>query len=206
MGVVKYNAGVEDHRVLERWENMKPKLEPTLRNDAKGLIRDLIAAAGGCLKGSVRLYKTFYIAHLMYWRYGPGVLTAYPIVHMPEGPGIDQGPALLKELADEGKIRVDIEFDGPYPEYTYRLQTKPRSFDRSDPRDRSVIEAVQWAGAHSAAQLSEITHEHSRSWKLTKSGEELDIYLDVLTDEEYQNIKSTTAEMKQLVGEVFGER
>ncbi len=68
-----------------------------MRNDreqAKTLICDIIAAAGGKLVGKVRLHTAFYYAHLYYWQRGTGVLTSYPVVRLPFGPAIDDGPGL----------------------------------------------------------------------------------------------------------------
>ena len=58
---------------------------------AKQVICAIVEAAGGKLEGQVRLYKAFYYAHLYCWENAAeGVLTDYPIVRMPNGPGIDR--------------------------------------------------------------------------------------------------------------------
>ena len=49
------------------------------REQAKTLICDIIAAAGGKLVGRVRFHKAFCYAHRYYWQRGTGVLTSYPV-------------------------------------------------------------------------------------------------------------------------------
>src|SRR5580700_9796459 len=62
----------------------------TERDRAKLVICAIIDAMGGAVNGKLRLYKAFYYSHIVYFQSGPGiVLTGYPIVKMPLGPGID---------------------------------------------------------------------------------------------------------------------
>ena len=46
-------------------------------------------SAGDRIEGKTRLFKAFYFAHLFYARSAVDYLTDWPIVRMPQGPGID---------------------------------------------------------------------------------------------------------------------
>lgn len=172
------------------------------REQAKQVLCLILAAAGGKLNKKVALYKAFYFAHLYYWKNSEGMLTDYPIVKMPQGPGIDEGTALLHELAAEGKIIVAKEACGPYSEDVYTL-TENYPFDRNGPRFQAVEAAVEFIKGKSAAELSEITHEYSRTWQNANVGEELSIYLDLLDDDDYLAIQTRLRETEEMVNRVF---
>lgn len=169
---------------------------------AKELICQIIAAAGGRLEGRLRLYKAFYFAHLFYWQRGQGVLTQHPIVRMPWGPGVNEGRTILQTLQDEGKIIITTRPVGPYREDVYELAER-FEINPDDPRYKAVEEAVEWVRDKSAVELSEETHVYSRSWREAKDGEILDIYRDLLEDEEYAQVKQEVAQAEALVDATF---
>lgn len=161
--------------------------------EAKAVICDLIAAAGGVFCGTVRLNKAFYFAHLYYWRDEADILTDYPIVRLPNGPCIDQYDLLLEELADEGRIAISTRPLGPYTETVYRL-AEDRVIEGDGPRATAILRAVEFVESHSALELSDLTHEHSRSWQETPNGREMNIYADVLSDEQIWELKARAAQ------------
>jgi hypothetical protein len=172
------------------------------RQQAKTLICDIIAAAAGKLVGKVRLHKAFYYAHLYYWKRGTGVLTSYPIVRLPMGPGIDEEPNLVAELVSEGKVRLSWQDNGPFKEAVFEL-TQPFQIDPNDPRYQSIEEAVEYVKTRTAGELSEETHVYSRSWQVGQNGQELDIYADLLDDLEYQQLQEDCQRSRELVNGVF---
>lgn len=165
--------------------------------DAKETICDLIAAAGGVLFGKVRLHKAFYFAHLFYFRDGVGVLTDHPIVRLPQGPFIDNGERLIDELRRDGVLTIGSAPVGPYQETVYKL-VPPRTIDPDTPRGRAILQAVELVVNRSAVELSELTHEYSVSWQNTENGREMDIYLDLLSDD-------SLSEMRREIAEIRGE-
>ncbi len=70
-----------------------------------------------------------------------------------------------------------------------------------DEDERAALkEAVRLVkGGLTAAQLSELIHEHSRSWQDAKNGEILDIYLDILSDDEFEENREALAKSRRLV-------
>jgi hypothetical protein len=112
-----------------------------------------------------KLYKSFYLAHLVYTDTAPGILTNWPIVHMPQGPGISDSWKLLDDLAESGYLSREFSDDGLYRECIYR--------------------ATVYVLPKTATEISRITHEDSRSWIEGVSGQELEIYTDLIDDDEY---------------------
>lgn len=176
-----------------------------MRAAAKEVICELIAAAGGALRGKVRLNKAFYFAHLYYWRDANGVLTEYPIVRLPLGPCIDDANDLLKELVHEERLSISSVPIGPFEENVYRLLDTTLSFDSSTPRGRAISEAIEFVEGKTAAELSEITHEHSPSWRSTPNGQEMSIYLDLVDEDELRTIRKKLESVRAREGEIWSE-
>ena len=169
---------------------------------AKKVLTEIVHAAGGRLSGTVRLYKAFYFAHLYYWRRKNALLTMHPIVRMPHGPGVHNGERLLQELVEEGELRVTAEPIGPYEQTVYEA-ARPFEVQPDDPCYQAIREAVDFVEGRTAAELSELTHEYSRSWRAAADGEELSIYLDVLDDREYETLRSRLERAQTLVDAAF---
>ena len=187
----------------------KPALIETIEakrssfEDAKDLVRLIVAIAGGRLEGKTRLFKAFYAAHLFHYKSTGRPLTDYPIVHMPHGPGIHNSAAIFGALIDSGELGWEVDRSGVYPEESFSLLA-PMQVDPADPRYQAVSEAVEWAKSKSAAALSLETHEKSRSWRDTTDGEEMYVYADLLTDEEVEQRKAFNDRAVQLVRTAFG--
>lgn len=172
------------------------------KEEAKRVILKIIAIAGGKLRKKVALYKAFYYAHLWYWKEYTGILTDYPIVKMPHGPGIDRGTDLLSELEKDGLIKINKETGGFYDEQSFLL-TSTHLIDRNDKDYQAIKKAVDYVIKKNAIKLSETTHENSISWQESEIGDELNIYLDLLEDEEYLDLKNRLNETNELVKSVF---
>ena len=165
---------------------------------ARDVILEILRNAGGEWVGKTRLDKAFYFAHLYYANERPGLLTDRPIARMRHGPGIDKGDTLLAELVQDGYITEENIQDGPYPENRYRLTDKGRQVSEIPDDAKCAIEkATAFCRTKSAAELSQITHDRSRSWNLAKEGEILNIHIDTIPEDEYEKRK---AELERLDG------
>ena len=155
-------------------------------DQAKQVLVELIRAAGGEWTGLTKLYKAFYLAHLYYAESAPGYLTNWPIVRMPNGPGIESGEALLNELVLAGVLARQSARIGPYPTTKYRViaNTLPGPPLEEDKLE-AIRTAVKFVQEKTATELSEITHEYSRSWNAARDGQTLNIYVDQIDDEEF---------------------
>jgi hypothetical protein len=136
--------------------------------------------------GRTKLYKAFYLSHLSYADTSLGVLTNWPIAHMPHGPGINDGWKLLDPLTEHGYIEHLTQMAGIYNEHLYRWTGKELSGNELSPLAQNVIRRItEYVLPMTAAEISNLTHEHSRSWREGKSGEILDLYTDLIDDEEF---------------------
>ncbi|HYV36446.1 MAG TPA: type II toxin-antitoxin system antitoxin SocA domain-containing protein [Gemmataceae bacterium] len=160
-----------------------PKLDAI---QAKQVIVELLRAAGGAWTGKTKLYKAFYLAHLYYAENEPGYLTNWPVVRMPNGPGIDAGDELLEELELTGIIARDAAMVGPYHTSSYRLTGKKLPAERLAKKALEAIRvAVEFVQTKSATELSDLTHEFSRSWLNARDGQHLNIYIDLIEEDEF---------------------
>lgn len=170
---------------------------------AKSALVTIIACAGGQFVGKTKLHKVFWLAHLFHWQDENGILTTHPIARLPHGPGIHDGDHLLRELERSKQIEIDAGRNGPFPEYTYRLLVES-PIDQTNPAHRSIQKAWAFFAPMTATQASDYAHEFSRSWRDGSSGQELDIYSDLLPDEEFDQIKQASAELEKMVREALG--
>jgi uncharacterized phage-associated protein len=175
---------------------------------AKAVIYQIVQMSeGDRIEGRVRLSKAFYFAHLYYAKSTGRYLSDWPIVRMPFGPGIHEFDSLLAELVNDGQIRmVPIEI-GPYPS-TLFVATGSTVSNLDKDALESIREAVAFVSRKSCAELSDITHEHSRSWRnASKDGESLDVYADLLDDDTYSRRMQLAEELScEKIPELSPER
>jgi len=162
-------------------------MDATDRELAKRVIAEIIRQSPGDeLGGKVKLFKAFYFAHLYYASDCIGYLTEWPIVKMPNGPGIDAFDLLIAELVRDRAVETEPTRIGPYNATLYRATGKHSGPSLSEDAIKAIRKAVEFVVGKTGAQLSDITHEHSRSWNEAELGDELSIYLDLLSDEDYE--------------------
>ena len=153
---------------------------------AHDVVVEIVRQAGGELTGKSRLFQAFYLAHLFYADAEPGYLTDWPIVRMPNGPGIDASDVLLGALQARGLLRVDTVPIGPYWAAAYKLVEKVALPELPEAATKAIREAVEFVKSRSAAEMTELTHEYSRSWAEARDGQELNIYVDLIPDDAYE--------------------
>ena len=158
------------------------------KTEARDVILEILRNADGEWTGKTKLFKAFYFAHLYYAGANPGILTNWPIACMPQGPGINNSVKLFTGLVDDGLMTTEMVHDGPYPEYRYRLTDKARNAGSLPDAARDAIKtATLFCKDRSASELSQLTHERSRSWIQGNVGDILDIYIDLIPEDEYQS-------------------
>lgn len=178
------------------------------REKAKRVIVEIINKAGGSLIGSTRLYKAFYTAHLYYAEDAPGFLTDWPIVKMPNGPGIHEASSLIAELVREGILTEDRVTVGPYPARKYVATQKAQEFGSAlDEVEReSIKKAVDFIGDTTGKALSDWSHLQSRSWRMGSPGHQLNIYIDLIEDEDYEERAQSIEQLHDEFQAIFGAR
>lgn len=168
------------------------------RTDAQRVVLELIRSAGGAWDGKAKLSKAFYFAHLYYAAAAPGILTDWPIIRTPQGPGIHNSSVVLQGLVKNGYMTVEKTREGPYPDSRYRLTAKAAAEPPLPDDARAAVKAAaEFVTPRTAAELSQLTHERSRSWREAKDGDVLDVYIDLIPDEEYEAGQEQLAELDQ---------
>ncbi len=184
-------------RVLSATPTQRPRAKMPDKDRAIRIIAEIIRQAGGELTGTTRLSKAFYFAHLYYAESAPGYLSDWPIVKMPNGPGIESGSQLIAEMKDAGIVSTDHVQVGPFQAMRFCLTGKEPTGDPlpADAVD-SIRRAVQLVQDKAAGELSGLIREFSRSWHLAEDGAELDIYIDLIPDDEYASRDRSLEKMK----------
>ena len=158
------------------------------RERAKQTIQELVAASGGSLTGKLRLYKAFYKAHLNYFESTGLELTGYPIVHMTNGPGIDNAQELIDEMVASGLLIEQIGTPGRAAERVYIVDTH---IGQLDPEKLTAItEAAKWASELDERQLKEESHQFS--WHDSSNGDRMNIFSDTIQADRVIEIRNET--------------
>ncbi len=150
-----------------------------------------------------KLCKAFYLAHLIYSELATGLLTKWPIARMPQGPGIDHGFELLDELEARGLLQHDESTDGPYRECVYKLTDDATLTELPEPARKAIQDATKFVLPKTASEISALTHEHSRSWIEGKNGQILEIYADLIPDEEYEHRSKQLSQLDSQIDAAF---
>ena len=168
---------------------------------AKAVIVEIVAESPLGI-GKTKLFKTFWLAHLYYAQENPGFLSDWPVIRMPRGPAIDRAEELLGQLAAEGKLVRANQAVGPFIELRCSPVTGVESGLPTRMRE-AIRKAVQFAAGKTATELSEYSHEFSRSWRETPDGAELSIYTDYIPDEEFEPTRKALADARQTIADIF---
>ena len=172
------------------------------RDLAKRIILEIVSQAGEGI-GRTKLFKAFWLAHLYYANKENGYLSDWPVIRMPNGPGIDEGHTLLRELVAAGLLRCPSRPEGPFQEITCILTETELPKDLSEAAIQAVQDAVAYVVPLSATRLTELSHEMSRSWQETENGRELNIYSDLVPDELFIEQREVAEKLDQAYDEMF---
>lgn len=176
------------------------------RERAKRVIAEIVRQSPGDeLIGKTRLFNAFYLAHLYYATECKDYLTEWPIVKMPNGPGIDRFSSLIAELIQEGAIETGTTRVGPYQATVYRAIGWGLEVHLPQAAVSAIRKSIEFVNGKTGAQLSDITHEFSRSWNEAEQGEEQSIYLDVLSEEDYQAEQLRASRIKDELAAAWNE-
>ena len=162
-------------------------------------------SSGDEITGKIRLFKAFYFTHLFFACDFPGLLTEWPIVRMPHGPGIEDFDQLIDRLVKHGALETADVKVGPYPSTRYRATGQAPPYDPLSPDALSAIRtAIEFVANKTGAQLSDLTHEFSISWMEANDGEELSIYKDLQDTEEHAELKAAVDELDSELDRAWG--
>ena len=136
---------------------------------AKQIIVEIIRQSGGEFHNKTNMYKAFWKSHLEFARQNPGYLSLWPIVRMPNGPGIDDFDRLIGELMSDGIVEADQVEHGGYKSFRFKLKN-PNPLPRlSGEEEAAIQQGVSFVEGRSAASVSNHSHDLSRSWNDAKN-------------------------------------
>jgi hypothetical protein len=148
------------------------------------------------------LALTFWLAHLYYAKSHPGYLTTWPLVRTSWGVEIRGASALLRELVEEEFVRVEQRECGPFPVTVY-LSTGKKQESELPP---AAVEAIRRAASENHVCPTFFPAwpvPLSRAWRATPDGEEMDIYLDLIPEDEYEERRRQLESLKDDLGDLF---
>ena len=126
---------------------------------------------------------------------------------MPHGPGIDEGEELIQELKSVGAIRSIKVPAGRHKAEEYHLSDKESPGESLPEAAKDAIkEAVDLVKSQTAGVASETVHKFSRAWKNYPNGKVLDIYTDLLSDDEYQEGRRKAEYWRGIVAKTAGNQ
>ncbi|WP_373650573.1 hypothetical protein [Schlesneria sp. DSM 10557] len=170
---------------------------------AKQIIVEIIRQSGGEFHNKTNLYKAFWIAHLSFADATGGILSTWPIVKMPNGPGIDRHQILLGELLTDGIIEIEQK-EGQYEAFIFRLSDKTSIPQMEDEELDAIKDGIAGVRGKSAKQVSFESHENSISWNQADIGEEMNLYLDIIPPADRETLKRESAKFASFASEVVG--
>jgi hypothetical protein len=146
----------------------------------------------------------FWFAHLYYAKSHPGYLTNWPLVRIRWGIEIKGLSALLADLVEEECVGVNQLERGPFSVTVYHATDKDKEGDSelSEEAVGAIQRAVNgdsptrpffwgWPGVC------------SRAWQNTPEGEEMDIYLDLIPEDQYEERRRQLEGLRESLGELF---
>jgi hypothetical protein len=152
--------------------------------------------------GRDTLDYVFWLAHLYYAKSHPGYLTTWPLVRTRWGVEIKDAGALLRNLAEEELVRVEQVERGPFLVTVYSATGK----DSAVELPAGGVEAIQKAvslGPVFPPNGCDWPAAVSRAWRATPDGEEMDIYLDLIPEDLYQERRHQLEGLKETLGDLF---
>jgi hypothetical protein len=161
------------------------------RERAKRTMLELVRASDGTLVSKLRLYKAFYRAHLLYFEETGLELTGYPIVHMPNGPGIDDADLLIRELQALGVLE-ESQGSGDFENERVYIVVGDAPAEQDAEKAAAIRAAVEWANALSITALKR--ESHKQSWHESGMGSEQNIFIDTMTKERVSQIRDEAEE------------
>lgn len=172
---------------------------------AKRLIISLLKEAGGELAGPVQLNVALYKAHLFHWQAKPGVLTDHPFVKGPLIPEYGRWGDLISTLLAEQRLRVKGSMEEGNLNFALEVGRSYRT-DLPDGLRPSLYKALEYVRSMPADKLVHDVQRHSRCWRLAQWDEELNIYIDLLSESEFQRTQRRDSRLEATLDAIFRPR
>jgi hypothetical protein len=144
----------------------------------------------------------FWFTHLYDAKSHPGYLTNWPLIRVRWGVEIKDASALLAELVAEEVVEVNQVERGPFPVTVYHATDKDGASGLPEEAAGAIRQAFNsdlptWPFSWGWPGVS------SRAWRSTAEGEEMDIYLDLIPEDQYEEQRRQLEGLRESLGELF---
>jgi hypothetical protein len=179
--------------------------QPQVQRVLVEILRQAVAAQvtpRGLTRSALTHY--FWLAHLYYAKSNPGYLTDWTLVRSPTPFGLEirEAAVLLRELAEEGFVQTEQAEYGPFPVTIYIPTNKDFAPELPSPAVQAIGDAIRsFPGLLSP--FSTWPFHLSRAWAVTPEGGELDIYLDLIPEDLYEERRGQLEGLKDALGDLF---
>jgi hypothetical protein len=118
------------------------------------------------------------------------------------GPGIDKFDVLIGELVAEGMLEIEEVKFGEHTGFRFTLTEKAKLEtlrNLSEGACNAIANGVKAVKGKTADRVSQDSHDQSRTWRDAKDGDELPIYADLFSDEEYADAKARAQQAAEIL-------
>lgn len=166
---------------------MVTTIQTAEKERVKQIVAEIVRQAGGVLLNKTRLAEAFWRAHLIFAESQPGYLSFWPILKGEDGPVIDQIDTILGELVVERALQIEPVRSADLQAFRFRITDQPTPGEPVSPEAAAAIEQ-----AVACIQRDELPSASSHGWREAAAGEEINIYLDLIPEHEYEARKAKT--------------
>jgi hypothetical protein len=170
---------------------------------AKKIIVELVRQAGGQFQNKTNLFKAFWKAHLDYAANNAGYLSNWPMIRTQNGPAIGDFDLLMSEMLADGWLTIDEADVGSHRSMLFKLgpSCPPPALPKA--AVEAIGEGVKSVGGTLGNGSNDESLRQSRVWRETKDGEEMEIYLDLIGDDERARLEADFAILKTALDEPY---
>jgi hypothetical protein len=103
-------------------------------------------------------------------------------------------------MKKDGLIEITNKQHGPYQQQVFKTVA---TVEVSEAARDAIRKALRFLRGRSAKNASDFTHEFSRAWKRALDGEEIDLYLDTLGEDDFVESQRSIDKARAALDDVF---
>lgn len=188
------------------WANLIARAER-----AQAVLLAAVVAAGGRWTRKTTLWKAFWWAHLECIRERGSELTDHQVVRLPHGPAPADGDQLVDELARAKLLNATIDGKETHSCEIFTVPNMERARKwvsaRLSPEELSAIEtAANKFKDMTSKAASDFSHKFSAEWRKRANGQPMNIYCDLVPEEQIAAATIRSREVSDALTDVFSRR
>lgn len=164
----------------------------------KKVIVELVRQNGAPIRNKTELFNAFWKSHLHFAAQQTGYLSTWPMIRTASGVAIKDFDYLLSELLADGWLALNEAQVDTVWSIVIALGPSAPASSLPDAAIRAIRDAVQ-----GKVDDGPSSHRESRVWQDAKDGEELDIYLDLMSTEDRDCREASLAMLAEAIGATY---